>query len=107
MPRIFLATIALVLALPALAHDDGPGAWINHQNLRDPVSGEHCCNLNDGQEEDASNIEARPHGYLIHSTQEFIEFDRVIWKSPGGWWRCRYMDGSNRTRCLIGPPPSG
>lgn len=93
-------------AYVALAHDHGPGSWINHQNLHDPVTKEHCCNLNDCQEE-PDNVRALGSGdYLILNTQEVFPAKRVIWRSPGGWWRCRYMIGplAGKTRCLIGPP---
>lgn len=102
-------TAAFLLFMGALrAHDHGDGSWINHQNLRDPVSGEHCCNLNDCREE---KVEATAGGYLVE-TGEVIPSRRVVWRSPGGWWRCRYLGGEHtrpdqaagKTRCLIGPP---
>lgn len=92
-----------LIASPALAHDSGPGSWINQQKLTDPFTKEWCCNLHDCKEE-TDNVEAQPGGFLIRSTHEVIPAARVIWRSPGGWWRCRRMDGTNRTRCLIGPP---
>jgi len=107
MRMCFIITVMALAIGYAAAHDHGPGSWINQQNLRDPVTGEYCCNLNDCAEESADNIEAREGGYFIKSTGELIETARVIWKSPGGWWRCRYLDFTGRTRCLIGPPPSG
>ncbi len=82
----------------AFAHDH----WIRHQNLRDPISGQWCCDERDTREE-TTNIEAVPGGFRIISTGEVIAKERVIWRSPGGWWRSRNLaDGS--TRCLIGPP---
>lgn len=107
MTRWILVAL-IVLVSTALAHEDGPGSWINNQHLRDPKTGEHCCNLHDCQEE-VSKITAVERGYHIKATGEIIPTERVIWKSPGGWWRCRYMTGAGAgmTRCLIGPPPSG
>ena len=98
----------------ALAHTDGPGAWINRESLTDPVTKQFCCNEHDCREE-PDNVEAIDGGYRIRSTGEFIPAARVIWRSPGGWWRCRYLashalpEGKRigDTRCLIGPPPSG
>ena len=103
-----LATAALVavfLCMPALAHDHGAGSWINNERLIDPVTREWCCNTNDCREE-PDNVEARPDGYRIRSTGEVVARERVIWRSPGGWWRCRYLSGerAGETRCLIGPP---
>lgn len=95
----------------AMAHDHGPGSWINNQRLNDPVSKEGCCNLNDCREE-TDNVAAVDGGFLIISTGEVIAHERVIWRSPGGWWRCRYLGPMlpkrpGDTRCLIGPPFSG
>lgn len=86
----------------AKAHDHGAGSWINHQNLRDPVTDQWCCDERDTREE-TDNVRAVEGGYLIISTGEVIPRERVIWRSPGGWWRSRNLsDGT--TRCLIGPP---
>ncbi len=91
------ATIGAVFA-----HDTGEGAWINNQRLTDPETKQWCCNLHDCRDE-TTNVRGVEGGYLIVSTGEVIPRERVIWKSPGGWWRCRNLsDGS--TRCLIGPP---
>jgi hypothetical protein len=89
----------------AQAHDHGDGSWINNQKLIDPVTGQWCCNLHDCREE-PGNVSPVDGGYLIHSTGEVIPRERVIWRSPGGWWRCRHLGGPNvgKTRCLIGPP---
>lgn len=89
----------------AWAHDHGEGSWINSQRLTDPITGQWCCNLIDCREETA-NVEPVDGGYLIKDTGEAIPRERVIWRSPGGWWRCRYMSGpeAGKTRCLIGPP---
>lgn len=103
MRRMFAAAAMLCVLSPAVAHDHGPGSWINHERLIDPVSKEWCCDLRDCQEE-KNNVRALPDGnFLIISTGEIILFKRVIWRSPGSWWRCRRPD--NATRCLIGPPP--
>jgi hypothetical protein len=69
------------------------------------VTKEWCCNDIDCQEE-PGNVEAVEDGYRIVSTGEVIPRERVIWRSPGGWWRCRYLGGekAGMTRCLIGPP---
>jgi hypothetical protein len=104
---IGLLVLFLLLLYPhARAHDHGPGAWINHENLRDPMSREHCCDLRDCREE-TDNVEAVGGDFRIKSTGETIPHQRVIWRSPGGWWRCRYLDPARNgeTRCLIGPPP--
>lgn len=93
-----IAALWAVLSFPAMAHDH----WINHQNLRDPVTGQWCCDERDTQEE-TDNIEAVPGGFLVKSTGEIIPKERVIWRSPGGWWRSRNLS-DNSTRCLIGPP---
>lgn len=98
-----VAFILLVSLSGAMAHDHGPGSWINNEKLTDPISKEWCCNLHDCREETA-NVVAMPGGFLIRSTREVIPSSRVIWRSPGGWWRCRRLDGTNSTRCLIGPP---
>lgn len=94
--------VLLVIVTRSNAHDHGPGSWINEQRLTDPVTGQWCCSLIDCQEE-SDNVQAVDGGFRIISTGEFIETKRVIWKSPGGFWRCRNL-GDNTTRCLIGPP---
>ena len=96
------AVAALALIAPVLAHDHGPGSWINNERIRDPVTGEWCCNLVDCREE-PDNVEPVADGYRIRSTDELIPSARVIWRSPGGWWRCRNLT-TGATRCLIGPP---
>ena len=104
--RSFIATLLLCASGGlALGHDHGPGSWINNQKITDPVTGEWCCDLNDCREE-PDNIREADGGYLIVSTGEIIDRKRVIWRSPGGWWRCRYLHGekAEQTRCLIGPP---
>jgi hypothetical protein len=106
----FIAGI-MFCPLMARAHDHGPGSWINNQKLKDPVTFEDCCNLNDCAEEPSGNIEPVEAGFLIKSTGEVVARERVIWRSPGGWWRCRYIGPvwpkkPGHTRCLIGPPPS-
>lgn len=108
MLRLLTALFAACVLLPffALAHDHGPGSWINNQKLTDPQTKEFCCNLLDCREE-PDNVRALADGnFLILTTQEVFPAARVIWRSPGGWWRCRYMSGSRtgKTRCLIGPP---
>ena len=104
---IIAAFFVIVAALfgDAHGHDHGEGSWINNQRLTDPVSGEWCCNIQDCREE-TDNIKAEDGGYRVIDTGEFIPAKRVIWKSPGGWWRCRYLAGeqAGKTRCLIGPP---
>lgn len=70
------------------------------------MTGEWCCNVNDCAEE-IGTVSQLPNGnYFIASTGEEIDAKRVIWRSPGSWWRCRYLAGerAGKTRCLIGPP---
>jgi hypothetical protein len=102
MRLVLAASAAAFLLSAALAHDHGPGSWINNERIRDPVTGEWCCNLVDCREE-PDNVEPVTDGYRIISTGEVIPRERVIWRSPGGWWRCRNL-ATGATRCLIGPP---
>lgn len=107
----WIVTILICIAWVsyALAHTDGPGAWINQQRLTDPITKEWCCNLQDCRDE-TSNIEETQDGFLVKSTGEVIPEARVIWRAPPGeWWRCRYLAGPNegKTRCLIGPAQTG
>jgi hypothetical protein len=82
----------------AAAHD----SWISRNRLTDPASGEWCCNHIDCRAEKVSEV---ADGYAVE-TGEVVPFSRVIWKSQDGtWWRCRNMT-TNKTRCLIGPPPN-
>lgn len=98
--RIALCGV-LLWGSAALAHDH----WISRENLRDPVTKQTCCNNEDCREE--LTVVRRIDGdYAIMATGEVISRERVIWKSPGGWWRCRWM-ATGLTRCLIGPPNSG
>lgn len=85
------------------SHVHGDGSWINNERLTDPLSKEWCCNLVDCREEQVEPVRG---GFQVE-TGEVVPAQRVIWRSPGGWWRCRYMSGEkiNQTRCLIGPPP--
>lgn len=101
---VLIIVIVLLLLYPlalAMAHD----SWISRERITDPVTGEWCCNHQDCREE-PGNVEAVDGGYRIKSTGEVIPRQRVIWRSPGGWWRCRYLDPAKNgaTRCLIGPP---
>ena len=102
-PAVIIASLVCVIAMlfiigPGLAHDH----WISREKLTDPVTSQWCCDEKDTREEN-DNVRAVPGGYLIISTGEIIAKERVIWRSPGGWWRSRNLsDGS--TRCLIGPP---
>lgn len=99
---LFAAAALAAFLLPAQAHDHGPGSWINNERITDPVTGDWCCDLNDCREE-PDNIREVDAGYLVISTGEIIDRKRVIWRSPGGWWRCRNLN-TGTTRCLIGPP---
>ena len=104
--RAFLCVALVACSSLALAHDHGPGSWINNERITDPVTKEWCCSTDDCQEE-PTNVQAAAGGFTIISTGELIPTERVIWRSPGGWWRCRYMPGhylAGKTRCLIGPP---
>lgn len=98
----------LLIATGALAHTTGPGSWIGREGLSDPVTKLSCCNEYDCVE-DTPNIETVAGGFRIKSTGEIIPVARVIWRSPGGWWRCVFTAGEDagKTRCLIGPPTSG
>lgn len=101
--------VCAAFVLVAVSHSEGPGAWINHQRLTDPITKEWCCNLQDCREE-TSNIEETKGGFLVKSTGEIIPQERVIWRAPAGeWWRCRYLGGEKegKTRCLIGPAQTG
>lgn len=94
----------LLLISPAMAHDTGPGSWINSGGFRDPQSGEHCCNLHDCRAEAVREVSG---GYATDGG-DVVPYSRVIWNSADGrWWRCRYLGGEKigKTRCLIGPPP--
>jgi hypothetical protein len=106
MIRILLVVLLMLGA--AAAHDHGDGSWINTLGLSDPVTRLACCNANDCREL-VDGIEETTGGYLIKATGEDIARERVIWRSPGGWWRCQHMEGplTGKTRCLIGPPLSG
>jgi hypothetical protein len=91
---------AIAMAAPAIGHD----SWISRQQLRDPASGEWCCNAIDCRAETVREVAG---GYATEGG-DVVPFARVIWRSPdGAWHRCRYMSGprEGRTRCLIGPPP--
>jgi hypothetical protein len=90
--------LAFVFGGEARAHD----SWISREHLTDPVTHAWCCDERDTREE-TDNIVAVPGGYLVKSTGEVIPKARVIWRSPGGWWRARNL-GDGSTRCLIGPP---
>ena len=94
---VILINALTVSSVPAHDH------WISRENLRDPVTGLWCCDERDTREEN-DNVRAVPGGYLIISTGEVIPNERVIWRSPGGWWRSRNL-GDGTTRCLIGQPP--
>jgi|RhiMetStandDraft_4_1073278.scaffolds.fasta_scaffold52337_3 hypothetical protein len=93
----------------AIAHDDNHESdWVNEANLKDPLSGVHCCGKDDCHPVPAGGIEERGNGYLDKETGDLVPKERVIWKSPDGrWWHCLWQwDQPKQTRCLIGPPPS-
>jgi hypothetical protein len=94
---IACTTVLAFDSVTARAHE----SWISSSRLTDPASGEWCCNHIDCREERVREIAG---GYQVESG-EIIPHSRVIWKSQdGAWWRCRNL-GTNKTRCLIGPPP--
>lgn len=100
----------VLLSAPALAHDHGPGSWINQEHLTDPETGQWCCDEKDCSPVPAGGVEERAGGYFIKATGEVFPKARVIWKSPdGGWWRCEQIisdpSGRRPTRCLIAPIP--
>lgn len=103
MTRIL--ALALVLwSSAALAHDNGSGAWISQNKLKNPATGEFCCNEQDCQAELVHEVRG---GYRTQGG-DIVHYSQVIWKSTDGrWWRCRYTGGekTGKTRCLIGPPP--
>ncbi len=95
------AALALLVTVPALAHD----SWISRSRLFDPLSRQWCCNEHDCAPVDANGVREENGGYRIGETGENIPYSRVIWQSEDGrWWRCRNLV-NNATRCLIGPPP--
>lgn len=98
---MLVGLVSLSMSSPVKGHD----SWISRERIVDPVTNEWCCNHIDCAEE-VSGVEAVDGGYLIKSTGEVIPRERVVWRSPGGWWRCRYLGGEKfgKTRCLIGPP---
>lgn len=106
MTRTSLALIGagLIFCGPALAHDhaDSSGSWIGQQRMTDPRSGEFCCDQRDCFAELVSEFS----DFIVVMTGEMIPTARVIWRSADGqWWRCRvWMNGEQKTRCLIGPP---
>lgn len=120
--RSAVALLLLALTIegwnaPALAHDHGFGSWIGKERISDPVTGEWCCDADDCKEmvsaaatdfnpatQERGSVTQLPNGnYLVSSTGEEIDAKRIIWRSPGSWWRCHRPNGS--TRCLLGPPP--
>lgn len=117
-PLLFPFLLGMCLMIAFQSATQGHESWINNQNLRDPSTKQSCCNLHDCREE-TNNIERIETGYLVKSTGEVIAPERVIWRSPGGWWRCRFTNQPapwtdnwlknlprkiGDTRCLIGPP---
>ena len=92
----------LLLCASALAHEHGPGSWINTNKLVSPLTGESCCNAADCF---AEKVEEFP-DFVLVKTGEMYPSKMVIWRPQDGqWWRCRkYVNGQQETRCLIGPP---
>lgn len=78
-------------------------SWISRERLTDPLSGEWCCNHLDCH---PTEVTETSNGYIVNETKELIPKNRIIWRSPDGWIRCRYLGGEKvgQTRCLIGPP---
>ncbi len=102
MLRLITTLFVLLGVSFAMAHDH----WISRARMTDPVSGEWCCNHIDCAEIPAGGVREGSGGYFIGETGETIPYQRIIWKSQdGSWWRCRNMS-TNKTRCLIGPPPA-
>lgn len=97
---------ATVVGGRILAHEQGPGSWMNQERLLDPESNAWCCNEQDCHQLVEADIVPVPGGYRVVETGEIIPKARVIWRSPDGhWWRCAYEAGDRKgmTRCLIGP----
>ena len=78
-----LFSVVLVLPTIASAHD----SWISRQKLRDPNSGEWCCNENDCSALDEVRIVETKEGYVV-DRRFFISKDRAIPSYDGRYWAC-------------------
>lgn len=95
------ALAALVIACPALAHDDAQ--WIMDQQVRNRV-GEWCCGRGDCNPVNKDNYTTTARGYRLTETGEVIPYNETIPVSiDGRLWVCRRPNGS--IRCVLDQPP--
>ena len=97
------AGVILLIASAALAHEVGPGAWINSGRFVSPVDGQHCCGDHDCFEIKSEDISEQPGGgYFIRTLNEVVPAREVQVSRDGHYWRCKKADGSRR--CFFAPP---
>lgn len=102
------AALAGFLSSPLQAHDVFPPGLI------DPDSKFHCCHAQ-GPMRDCEQVKVQEVSrayFFIHSTGERFPKWRIHWESRDGhWYRCWFKDTVGplvgKTKCLIGPMPSG
>lgn len=99
--RYLLLSLALLLPLSVLAHDDAD--WINRGNYKNQRN-EHCCGQNDCGVVPHSDVSDNGDHYIYIPTQERIEKRYTHMSKDGNYWRCHYYaQGIKMTRCFFYP----
>ena len=101
MRLFFVASAALALLAPALAH--GPADWIMQGHFRN-AAGEWCCGEADCFVVTAvATVTLPAPGYRLPDG-EFVPQSETQPSPDGQFWRCQRPDGSRR--CFFAPPPN-
>ena len=103
------------LATPAYAHDTGPGSWINHQALKNPVTGMGCCGVNACSVVPKSAVHRTGGGFLVEHlgypdrhhyehmgmVTDFVPDNEINPSADDDYWLCHGADFS--VRCFMAP----
>lgn len=106
---LFVGAVLLFFATGAWGHEEGPGAWINQGQWRNPITNELCCNANDCKPIKgvvATTLPTGSWGYRLPSGER-IEKNQTLQSQDAQFWRCAspIASESHRTRCLFVPRP--
>lgn len=103
-----ITTLALCQMEGARGHDDKHMSdWIGNGNHRNPITGEHCCGLNDCLRVPADDVEfdasqGQRGVWIIRPTSEKIPATETLPSEDGHYWRCHMPNG--KRRCFFVPP---
>lgn len=109
---VLAALAPVLLSSPSQTAEREPLPWAPIGEIRDPESGDFCCNHQDCDPLDDNLVSVAEDGYSLWNG-EFIPWRRVIapragWERDGRYWRCKYLSGERKgkTRCFVAPDRS-